>query len=52
MFVTGVLSEGQTTFQNKQVRELLPYLDDFSIKIQLISNTSGVDATVKEWLKF
>lgn len=41
----------QTTFQNKQIREVFPYLDVVSIKIRVISNTPGVDATVKAWLK-
>lgn len=47
----GSVVRRKTTFQNKQVRELFPYLDVFSIKIELISNTSGVGATVKGWLK-
>lgn len=47
----GRVVRRQSTFQNKQVRELFPYLGVFSIKIELFSNTSGVGATVKGWLK-
>lgn len=43
----GRVVRRQSTFQNKQVRELFPYLGVFSIKIELFSNTSGVGATVK-----
>lgn len=47
----GCVIRMQTTFQNKQIREVFPYLDVVSIKIRVISNTPGVDATVKAWLK-